>query len=134
MRIRTFHRVFWDDAFVFVAWATALTNAIIWQKNKDALYQELAVTDGLVYSIPHNFPQNTERYLRGSIAVITFFYVSLWSVKVSFLIFFRRLGHNVKGQKYLWWFVLGITVASFLACLGTIEFGCLVSSFESLVC
>ena len=79
-----------------------------------------------------NFASISEPYFKSTVAVIYFFYSSLWSIKISFLIFFRRLGTNVKHQKLLWWPVFAITLATYFICIGTIQYSCLIRSFEYL--
>ena len=133
-RVITFHRLYSDDFFVLVAWLMFLSSTIIWQIYKEDLYENLEVSAGLLYPPPESFPNDTEAYLKASVAVIIFFYSSLWFVKFSFLLFFRRLGHRVRGQNILWWAVTGVTVASWFASLGTLEYSCLTSSFEYLEC
>ena len=130
VRLQTFRRLWSDDALVLASWLMFITATIIWQFFKDDLYVNLEVSAGQLYPPPVDFSKTTERYLRGSIAIIMLFYTYLWSVKISFLIFFRRLGNKVQGQKYQWWFVLAITVASYFGCLGTIDYKCLGSSFS----
>ncbi len=49
---------------------------------------------------------------------------------MSFLIFFKRLGQNVRHQGLVWWTVLIITAASYFACLGDIDYKCLASPFS----
>ncbi len=49
---------------------------------------------------------------------------------MSFLIFFKRLGQNVRHQGLVWWTVLIITAASYFACLGDIDHKCLASPFS----
>lgn len=135
MRLKSFRRLFADDALVMIAWLMLASNALIWQLNKDALYTLMAVSNRHLLSPPKTFVQDTERYLRCSTVIIAFFYSGLWSVKLSFLILFRRLGHRVqgRGRKIQWWTVLGITVASYFAVLGTIQYHCLTASFQDIM-
>lgn len=94
------------------------------------MYETIAVSVGQLFPPPVNFEHHAEQYLRKSVAVIIFFYTGLWSIKLSFLIFFRRLGQNVRNQKIVWWSVLIITTASYFACLGDIDYKCLASPFS----
>ena len=71
-----------------------------------------------------------ESYLKSTAAVNILFYSSLWSIKISFLILFRRLGTNVRHQKLLWWPVFAFTIATYFACIGATQYSCLVRSFE----
>lgn len=132
VRVKTFRKLYYDDLLVVIAWLMFLSSAIIWQLNKNDLYRSLAVSTGHSYPPPIDYPQKTEKYLRASLVVLLFFYSSLWSIKISFLIFFRRLGQKVKGQRHLWWFALAITLFSYFVCIGTTDYKCLVSSFSWL--
>lgn len=133
-RIIAFRRIYTDDGLVFFAWVVLLINTIIWQERKEALYENIAVSTGQLYPPPADFPSRVESYLRSSVVVIVFFYTGLWSVKLSFLIFFRRLGRNVLNQLFVWWAVLVITVGSYLASLGTIVYQCLAFPFSYIQC
>ena len=93
------------------------------------MYENIAVSTGQLFPPPPDFPHNTETYLRRTVVVISFFYTGLWAVKLSFLLFFKRLGQNVRNQKLLWWAVLAIIAATYFACLGTIEYHCLAGTF-----
>lgn len=73
------------------------------------------------------------KVLKGSVVILVFFYTSLWAVKVSFLLFFRRLGHNVMGQKVIWWCVFALTLASYFVCIGDIQYSCLTAPPENII-
>lgn len=130
VRYKIFGRLQPDDGLVFFAWILLLANTIIWQTGKHALYENIAVSSGHLFPRPVNFEHNSEQYLRKSVAVIIFFYTSLWSIKLSFLIFFKKLGHKVNYQDVVWWSVLAITACSYFACIGNINYKCLASSFS----
>lgn len=127
-----FKKLFIDDAFVIFAWFLALFTAIDWQIVARLMYQFTAVTSGQVWPPPSSFVTDSERYYKGSVVVLTFFYSSLWAVKISFLLFFRRLGQNVRGQKVLWWCVLAFTLASYFVCLGDTQYSCLAAPLEDI--
>ena len=131
-RIRTFKKLLVDDYFVLLALVCVFANAIICQIYARRMYYVEAVIGG--FEMPGNdFAQLTESYLRSDVAVIILFYSALWSIKMSFLLFFKRLGTNVRGQKLIWWSVLGITLATYFACIGTIQYRCLVPSLEYII-
>lgn len=105
----------------------SIANAIIWQIKAQDMYYSISVAAGLEKP-GANFASVSESYFKSTIAVIILFYTSLWSIKISFLLFFRRLGNNVKHQKIFWWPVFGFTVATYLACIGSIQYPCLIRS------
>lgn len=97
------------------------------------MYQELVITSGESSIIPPTFEADTELFVRGYLALFIFYFSGLWSVKISFLLFFRRLGNKVSGQKPHWWFVLPFTLATYLVAIRTIPFDCLTRPFEEIV-
>lgn len=129
VRIKTFHRLFWDDFLLLVAWFMLLANATIWQYAKTGLYLLLNVQSGRQLP-PADFGLKVGEYLHESVAILVLFYSSLWCVKLSFLVFFRRLGQKVQKQKIIWWSVLVVVVAGYFSVLGTIQWHCLIPRFE----
>ena len=131
VRIRSFKRLLIDDYFVLFALILVVTTAIIWQVFAEHMYYVMVVSAGVELPGP-GFPSLAENYFKASFVVVVLFYSALWSIKLSFLLFFKRLGKNVRGQAVLWWPILGITIATYCACIGTIHFPCLLNSFEYL--
>lgn len=132
-RYKTFKRLYFDDGFVIFSWFLALFTAIIWQIVARFMYQFMAITSGQLWPPPTNFVNDTERYYKGSVVVLIFFYTSLWAVKISFLFFFKRLGQNVRWQKILWWCVLAFTVATYFVCIGDIQYSCLAAPLGEII-
>jgi hypothetical protein len=131
-RFRGPRRLYWDDAFVIVATVPSLATAILWQWAAPAMYYTLNVTAGLALPTA-NFPSEMERWLRVSYAVQIFFYVSLTTVKLSLLFFFRRLGYHMDRLKYVWWPVVAFTVAVCGASIGNSQWRCLIGSAEYII-
>ena len=130
-RFRSFKKLLVDDYFVLLALCCVLANAIILQIYAQDMYLVLTVSAGL--EMPEEgYAQLAESYYRSSLAVVILFYSALWSIKISFLLLFKRLCANVRGQQLMWWLVFGFTVATYLACIGTIQYQCMVSSFPHL--
>ncbi|KAF2688990.1 hypothetical protein K458DRAFT_331710 [Lentithecium fluviatile CBS 122367] len=132
LRFHHFRRLFLDDAFVFIGWTMALVTTILWHLFAGDMFTNNAVARGA--QIPgSDFVQRSEAFLTASAAVIFLFYSTLWSVKLSFLFFFRRLYVNVGSWMRYWWIILAFTMASWAVCVGNIEYKCLVSPLEYLV-
>lgn len=96
------------------------------------LYDFVHLTSGLLWPPPTDFIAHTERYYVGQLVVLIFFYTSLYTVKLSFLLFFKRLGHNVYRQKYIWWPVLIFTLATYFVCIGDIQYKCIIRPFTEI--
>lgn len=97
------------------------------------MYDFMHVVSGRLWPPPPDYVINTERYYTGHLIVLLFFYTGLWSVKLSFLVFFRRLGHNISTQKYIWWPILFFTLATYFACIGDIQYKCLARPLAEIV-
>lgn len=130
VRWRTFKKLYFDDGFVIFAWFLALFTAMIFQIVARSMYQLMAVTSGQLWPPPTNFGKDTEGFTKSLLVVFVFFYTSLLAVKVSFLLFFKRLGQNVRWQKFLWWCVFAFTDATYLVSIGIIPYACLAVGFE----
>ena len=134
VRLKVFHKLFADDPLVLFSCVLLLSNTITWQLVKEDMYLHFAVAAGQLYPPPADAPERIKRYLRASVAIITFFYTGLWAIKLSFLVFFKRLGKNVKNQTIIWWSVMVVTCFSYFTCLGTIEYKCFAGSFMYIKC
>lgn len=65
--------------------------------------------------------------LHGNLASYICSWSCLWSVKLSFVVFFHGLGRQIKAQQILWWSVLRFIVATYLVCISILDYGCLTS-------
>ncbi|MCJ1271129.1 hypothetical protein MMC22_011028 [Lobaria immixta] len=130
-RLKTFKKLFADDFFVIFALILALASAIVWQIFAKYMFQMLAVAYG---SPPGpNFATQFEHYSKSSAAVVILFYSTLWAIKISFLIFFKRLGKNVTRQNLLWWPIFGFTMATYFASIGAIPYSCFMDSLDEVL-
>lgn len=110
-----------------------LVTNIIWQINVPVLYEYLAVIGGKK-SFDVSFINRATAILRTGVLLNVLFYSALWLVKLSFLMFFRRLGSKVKGQKIWWWCILVLTVLAWVACIADFQYKCSLTSLAFIVC
>ncbi|OMP88825.1 hypothetical protein BK809_0005546, partial [Diplodia seriata] len=125
LRFHVFRRFYLDDAFVLFAWIIALSITISWQILAKDMYLDNRVASGRQLP-PVDFVPRVERFLKGSAAIVFLFYSTLWAIKLSFLLFFRRIYMNIGRLVAVWWVILGFTIAAWAVCVGTIEYNCLV--------
>ena len=110
-----------------------LASAIIWQSfMAHDMYEVMNVFAGLELPGP-SFMSDGHAYSSATLAILILFFSTLWSIKFSFLLFFKRLGKNVRRQKLLWWPVAGFTLGSYMIALGIIPYRCFVKSFLYIV-
>lgn len=123
VRIRSFGHIQLDDYFVIVAWCMLLTSAIIWQLKAYVVYWLYAVQSGEV-APSADFLAAYENFMPQITTWNILFYSCLWAIKLSFLIFFRRLGSRTKSHVIWWWVVLGVTLIAWVGCIADIDWAC----------
>ena len=131
MRFRVFNRLFDDDAWVILSWLIVLTTAILWhvQQTLSLVYVSYGVAYGGVTPPPYYLSHFTS-WLHILFAQTFLNFCALWCIKLSFLAFFRKLGHHVRGQKALWYVVLAVTIAGWAVSVGVIYYPCTFTTLE----
>ncbi|KAH7339205.1 hypothetical protein BKA66DRAFT_54266 [Pyrenochaeta sp. MPI-SDFR-AT-0127] len=133
-RRRSFQRLFWDDFFVVLAWVLLIIIAVLGIVFRDDMREVRSVLSGEKWPPSAQFPSIFERFLRVGVAMVILFYTSLWSIKIGFLIFFRRLGtRKIRSLKIQWNLVFTITLLSYVACFLVLPFKCLGGSFSGRI-
>jgi len=83
---------------------------------------------------PPNVSTITVQFTRVFNIVPMLLYVGLWSVKISFLLFFRTLGvRALPGLRRWWWTVLGICLLTFGLCYTTLPYRCCFTTFQRII-
>ena len=123
--------MFADDVLVIVAWLLQLGTAVLWSVEKGGLYLQYGVTNGDI-AVTSDVSKKIRDFNWCAVVLEAMFYACLWNIKLSFLIFIRRLGEKVAGLRLLWWLVTGLVVASFFTCIGVIPYQCLIPPLETL--
>lgn len=132
VRLRYFRILYADDFFVLTAWIMLLANSITWQTQQAALYDSFKLSKGQLQPTADMLAAE-QSLLRANLAVLILFLFCLWSVKISLLVFFRRLGHQVRGQKIWWWFVVGSTILTWAICISVLPYRCLLGSADYIL-
>lgn len=125
-------RLFLDDGLVIFPWLLSLVTAAVWQWAARDMYYIMNVQAGLAMYAPDRYLPSLRNWLNASLIASLIFYTALFSIKLSFLFFFRRLGNKIKHFKYIWWGVLFVTVSCFLASVGNVDYKCLVGTIEQI--
>ena len=128
VRLKIFRCLHTEDPFVLIAWLINLANAVVWQNNASDLYTVIEVVDGQKIMPSPQFVSSVKSGLRSLFVSYLLYYTALWSVKLSFLFFFRHLGNSIRRQRILWYCVFVFTSATYVTCVGTINYKCLVQS------
>lgn len=97
------------------------------------VYEHFAVMTGKK-PIDVGFVNRDIALVRTGVVFNILFYSVLWLVKLSFLMFFWRLGSKVRRQKILWWFIMVFTLLAWVACVADIQYKCYLNSYAFIVC
>lgn len=110
-----------------------LGSAAIWQHVAPTFYEQSRILSGKA-SLSVDFFHNETIFLRCLGALNILFWTCLYCIKLSFLLFFRRLRAKVRGREIWWWCVLAVAVTGWLVSIADYPYRCIYSSFEYILC
>lgn len=128
VKMKSFGRLYSDDYVIIAAWGMLLATSILWQTVVPNQYEQYAVASGRTAITP-DFVADQTHLMHTLAPLLVLFYTCLWAVKLSLLLFFRRLGSNVTGQEIWWWSILVVTVLTGAACIGNVHWSCFLTSY-----
>ena len=132
VKLKSFRTLHPDDFLAIIAWVMLLAVVILCQTQAKTLYEQYAIISGRKPSTP-DFVDRYTIFVRSILPLSILFYSCLWCIKLSILLFFRRLLAKVRGHHILWWVILAITTLSWVVCIADIQYRCYVSSIESIM-
>ena len=86
-RIKSFQRIYADDVLVLVAWLIFFACIVILQSQQTAMYKQFAFASGTFIPTPEEL-EAEKTFLHTKVALLIMYYTSLWTVKLSVLVFF----------------------------------------------
>ncbi|OTA54022.1 hypothetical protein K449DRAFT_469708 [Hypoxylon sp. EC38] len=132
-RFRGPGRIYWDDVLAISAFILVLITGAVWQWGASGMYYALNVQAGIEpFDETRFFPQ-MRRWLHASLIAELFFYTALLFIKLSFLLFFMRLGQGINFFRWVWWPVFFVTLASYFASMGDVDYKCLVGPLDTIL-
>jgi hypothetical protein len=121
IRKKTINQLLWDDYVhglaLMVLIAFLVTYTVMFPLN-------YAVEFWAAGEAPEPTMAQLDRYFRLEIAVSMMFWVIVYLVKVSFLLFYHQLFSVSNTFIKAWWAVIAFTVVSFLICFLSVLWGC----------
>ncbi|KAF2274028.1 uncharacterized protein EI97DRAFT_382156, partial [Westerdykella ornata] len=103
-RFRVFRRLLIDDYLVIVALASSFAYAVKWHIQSAGLWTAIAQQNGKL-PLDQTYFGNLRIYIRSQTGALICQGIGLWCIKLSFLLFFKTLGNQLKAQRVLWWTV-----------------------------
>ncbi|CAL3968565.1 unnamed protein product [Diplocarpon coronariae] len=119
VRFLQMKRLFWDDIFAVLGIIFLTGVAALNQAARDSTYLLIALEEGHKPAPQYknlkdiNAAEVHHKYMLFFLVMV--FYLTLWSVKISLLLFYRRLLVGLNGYMRWWWIVMWFTIASLLA-------------------
>ncbi|KAI0813607.1 hypothetical protein GGR55DRAFT_687295 [Xylaria sp. FL0064] len=131
IRIVSFRKLIMEDWLTLVALCIYFILSILTTIYLPTLYNIGPIAAGTVMPGP-TYETDTLNALHafGGMAILSI--AGLWTVKVNFLAFFHRLGHQLPKFRIFWWAVFCVVIATGLVEIAIIEFKCLVADFNTL--
>lgn len=129
VRYRHLKRLFWDDAFAIAGIVCLTAMAILNQTSRDAIYLiELMAsggTPGPPFTTTEKISSTIIAQMKMQFFFMMLFWTTLWSVKGSLLMFYRRLFIGVDGYMKWWWAVVGFCILTWLVSVLTNFMDCI---------
>ncbi|KAL6718160.1 hypothetical protein ACLMJK_004248 [Lecanora helva] len=131
-RWKVFRRFSSDDAFVLLAWISFIAQMSICQTmlpsvNTLGKIIHEAKAEGLS-ALPDDAGSKLKYVETMSMACSFGFTCTIWSVKASFLIFFKRLGRQVTRFDLIWYLALATTIVGFVTFFPVWSYKCAVGN------
>lgn len=132
VRIKFSSRLFIDDGFAFLAIILLLAHAILITTMLHSMYITVAM-ENLAQGTPTkrsgiDVYGSLRLFLKLQFAQTMVYWSCVWSVKASFLAFFKRLTDNLKAHIVAWWIITVITFLAYVGCVITYPVSC--ASFD----
>lgn len=108
-------------------------SATFWQVETPLLYELYGVESGQRPFTPGFFNRITG-FTRTLVPFQILFVSCLWTIKISLLLFFRRLGSTVRGHRAWWWFVLVVNILAWCGTIGGIYYKCALGPTGFVLC
>jgi hypothetical protein len=124
IRVKFNKRIFWDDGWALFAMTCLLANCILTTVMLRPMYATISVQVQWSSAIKRDIFGNITQFLKYQFAQSMIFWTCLWSVKASFLAFFLRLTHNVRGHYVAWWIIVVITTLAYIGCVISYPVSC----------
>jgi hypothetical protein len=129
VRFYTFRRLYMDDFFVVSASVLTIASSILWQFETPTLYEQFRVVAG-EEQLTLAYMDRFFKFIPITSAFFIFYYTSLWCVKVSFLLFFRKLGKTIRSHNIVWWCITVVVLAGYAASMALMDFPCLMNGMD----
>jgi hypothetical protein len=116
IRLYVSKRLFADDLLVYLALMLLVVMGVLYTLINDTIFEIDMVGMGDMLP-PPGFEDNVAFFLKVQFAIIVIFWTTLWAVKLSFLMYYKKLFSGLPGnEQRVWWAVTVFAVLSYIGC------------------
>ena len=119
VRLYVSRRIFIDDFLVYIALTILIIMGVLYTLINNIIFELVLVEGGILQPSP-DFATQAAFFLKVQFAIIVLFWTTLWAVKFSFLMYYKKLFIGLPGhmQKF-WWAVSIFALLAYLGCWAT---------------
>lgn len=130
IRYMCFRKLLADDYLMAIALSLLLTMSIVCQVFLRDIYEVVAVSNHSKIPGP-DFLEVMARGMRGFGTAMLLANIGIYTIKLNFLLFFKRLGAQIRSYEIFWWSVLLLTVGCLAVALGVMQYDCMFGDVVS---
>lgn len=132
IRLACFQKLHTEDVLMILALSIMITNATVLHIWIGDIYTMIHVQNGYAVSFDFLF-ERIPLATRATGIVVILSNVGIWTIKLNFMAFFYRLGHQIKIYRICWWVALAGVVGCGAAVLGVVPYHCLFGNIVYVV-
>lgn len=118
IRIYVFRRLFADDTCVYLAVVILIALGVLYNHAIPVIFNiERIVRGEAIVSL--DFKEQIDYFLKLQFSIIILFWTTLWAVKLSFLVFYRKILAGLPSHIIWWKLIFVLTVLAYLGCQAT---------------
>ena len=119
VRLYVSRKIFIDDVLVYIALTILIIMGVLYTLINDIIFELVLVDDGVLEPTPE-FAVEAAFFLKVQFAIIVLFWTTLWAVKFSFLMYYKKLFIGLPGHmQKCWWAVSIFALLAYLGCWAT---------------
>lgn len=116
IRLKVYKKLLADDYWAVLAFIFLFVNSILLTVAKDPTF----IVQGVQFAglrKPKDFEHETKKFDDLQWAISNIFFSGLWSVKGSFLAFYKELTEGLPAHRRAWWFIVVVTVLTYVGAI-----------------
>ncbi|KAM7193329.1 hypothetical protein V8F33_007872 [Rhypophila sp. PSN 637] len=123
IRYVCFGKLLAEDYLMVLAFGVLVAIATISLIFLGDIYWMLAVENGKVIPGPDVFDR-IGKSLRASGLISVLNMIGIWTIKLNFMLFFYRLGHQIRVYRIFWWIAVVVVMSCGIVALGVVPYRC----------